>query len=605
MNALFNLSKIHSSIARKIGYGYGVAISLGFTGTIAGLLVADYFQGQGVFQLLDAQIQSQILDRFKVSSLRFSTVHLHLAAVVSDPDKFGDERQSFYEVLQRTEAATLELEQFVESDPVWLARDVASMQRLIQNYRTQRQAHRAQVETILIQVDQVWLAPATLAEKRNVLNQIQQELLALNQSAPYLVLEQIDQELQNLVEQAQAQELLAEKDMENAQGLEKLLIVVSALGSVAIAGVIAFRTTQSIVRPIKQVRITADNIIRNQNFDLTIALENDDDLAELAQSFNQLIQWVKEYTQELKQTLNDLKQAQAQLIQTEKMSSLGQLVAGVSHEINNPIGFISGNLSYLNDYFNKFIYIQQLYQKNFPNPPAEIVDAIAAIELEFLQEDCSRMIRSMESGAERIHSIILSLRNFARLDESGMKPADIHEGLNSALMLLEPSLKAHPDRSAITINTHYENLPKVDCYPGHLNQVFMSLLTNAIDAITEVQSNLRPTQSSQNLAIATRADDNKPQYQGHINITTKMPDSKWVEVEIADNGCGISLDKQSRIFDPFFTTKPVGRGSGLGLSISYQIVTDLHNGQLNFDSTPGHGSRFVVRLPLGMAYCSR
>ncbi|MEB3231584.1 MAG: ATP-binding protein [Leptolyngbyaceae bacterium] len=490
------------------------------------------------------------------------------------------------------------MEEFVGSDPVWLATDADSMQQLIQNYRAQKQTYRTQMEAILGQLDQIWLAQTTLEEKRPSLNQLQQELLGLDQSASFVALEQLGQEVQRLIQQAQAQELLAEKEMEEAQGLEKLIIVLSALGSVAIAGFVAFRTTQAIVRPIQQVKETASNIIRDENFNLQIVVESDDDLGELAQSFNQLIQWIKEYTEELKQTLNNLKNTQSQLIQTEKMSSLGQLVAGVSHEINNPIGSISGNLTYLEKYLDNFSQIQQLYQKNYPNPPKEIADAIKTLDLDFFQKDYEQVIGSMRAGTQRIQNIVLSLRNFARLNESGLKPSDVHEGLDSTLMLLDHSLKAQPERPAITVSTHYGQLPKVHCYPGHLNQVFMSLLTNAIDAIAEVQSQFQRKHPHPNLPHSNQEENDNNPYHGHIRVITRILDSQWIEIEIADNGCGIPLEQQSQIFDPFFTTKPVGEGSGLGLFISYQIVTDLHKGQLHCDSTPGVGSQFTIRLPL-------
>ncbi|MEM7716025.1 MAG: ATP-binding protein [Cyanobacteria bacterium P01_A01_bin.68] len=281
----------------------------------------------------------------------------------------------------------------------------------------------------------------------------------------------------------------------------------------------------------------------------------------------------------LQETLQELQRTQAQVVQSEKMSSLGQMVAGVAHEINNPVSFVHGNLEPACEYARDLIRIIELYQENYPEPVEEIQEEIEAIELDFLKEDFVKLLNSMQNGTERIREIVLSLRNFSRLDEADFKQVDIHEGIDSTLLILHNRLKETANHKEIELIKDYSSLPKVDCYAGQLNQVFMNILANAIDALED--------------------EVNKNQvFSPQIRVSTELSDSSNILIRIADNGSGIPVSVQSRLFDPFFTTKQVGKGTGLGLSISYQIIVDKHHGKLSCNSSPETGTEFIIEIPI-------
>ncbi len=320
--------------------------------------------------------------------------------------------------------------------------------------------------------------------------------------------------------------------------------------------------------------------------------------------------------EQLAKTLAQLQNTQAQLIQTEKMSSLGQLVAGVAHEINNPVNFIYGNLSHANEYTKDLLCLVELYRQYTPNPNPEIIECEEAIDVNFLTEDLPKILDSMKVGVERIRQLVISLRNFSRLDRSEKDCVDIHEGMESTLLILQHRIKATSNRPTIEIIKEYGNLPRVNCYASSLNQVFMNLLGNAADAI-EMRKTERGTSlaglklstsainlSSQEIPINSENLNQTYEYlipdvqSPCIRIRTQLIDAKRIAICIADNGHGIPKELISHIFNPFFTTKPVGSGTGLGLSISYQIVVEKHKGVLKCISIPGQGTEFWIEIPI-------
>lgn len=293
-------------------------------------------------------------------------------------------------------------------------------------------------------------------------------------------------------------------------------------------------------------------------------------------------------TQELENALYELQRTQSQLIQSEKMSSLGQLVAGVAHEINNPVNFIFGNLAHASGYIQDLLQLLQLYQQNYPQPMPEIADFAKLIELDFVQSDLPQLLNSMKVGADRIREIVLSLRTFSRLDEAQMKAVDIHQGIDSTLMILQSRLKGNAEREEIQVIKEYCDLPLVECYAGQLNQVFMNILANAIDALEE----------SLVIDHLSLVNSFEQKTNSQIRICTEVVATNKVTIRIADNGLGMPEAVKQRLFDPFFTTKPVGKGTGMGLSISYQIVSEKHGGCLECLSKSGKGTEFLITIPL-------
>ncbi|HEY9862966.1 MAG TPA: PAS domain S-box protein [Candidatus Obscuribacterales bacterium] len=291
---------------------------------------------------------------------------------------------------------------------------------------------------------------------------------------------------------------------------------------------------------------------------------------------------LRQAKEEAEVALVNFRKAQSQLIQAEKMSSLGQLVAGVAHEINNPVNFIYGNLIHAQEYTETLLNLIEIYQTHYPDPPTEIIDFAEEVELDFLIEDFPNIINSMKMGSNRIREIVLSLRNFSRLDEADMKAVNIHEGIDNTLLILQNRLKENAQHRGVKIVKKYGTIPLVECYVGQLNQVFMNLLSNAIDALQD---------SGRNCPIIHQQNPDQ------ITIETELIQQNKIRIKIADNGVGMSENVKSNLFNPFFTTKPVGKGTGLGLSISYQIIVEKHRGSIECHSELGQGTEFIIEIP--------
>ncbi|MEM9818457.1 MAG: ATP-binding protein, partial [Cyanobacteria bacterium P01_D01_bin.6] len=381
--------------------------------------------------------------------------------------------------------------------------------------------------------------------------------------------------------------LISRKPVQRAQRALWLVIVgISSLG-LGLAAIAGYWIARKIAEPIQSITDTAKQVVKEENFNLQASTDREDEIGALAEALNQLIDWVRQYTHdlelasqtleakvesrtaELTSTLAELKEAQAQLIQTEKMSSLGQMVAGIAHEINNHISFIQGNIAPLNDYIQDLQELLETYQSEYPEPNSTVLAKQQEIDLEFVLEDASKVLRSMKLGTQRVRDIVVSLRNYSRLDEAVIKDVDIHEGLESTLLILNHRIKQEVD-----VIKDYGSLPPVRCSPAQLNQVFTNIVANALDAMVDHDSD--PKQ---------------------LTITTRVCESEKVQVSIRDTGPGMSPEVKAKIFNPFFTTKAVGKGTGLGLGICFKII-EHHQGRIEVNSRVGRGTEFVITLPI-------
>jgi signal transduction histidine kinase len=304
----------------------------------------------------------------------------------------------------------------------------------------------------------------------------------------------------------------------------------------------------------------------------------------------QLHQLTKSLATQVAQKTAELQASQLQLIQQEKMSALGGLIAGVAHEINNPISCIVGNIEITQEYFQDLIGVLELYRQQFPQPGAALESCLETIDVDYLRQDLPKLIHAMQDSSERIKAISRSLRTFSRTDTDQPQLFDLHEGLDSTLMILRHRLNLASPHPAIAVVKQYGDLPLISCFPGPLNQVFMNLLANAIEAIEDGLTGLEPNPTPQKQTI-----------QPMITLTTgvkTMGATRWATVAIADQGPGIPESVRQHIFEHLFTTKPAGKGTGLGLAIAQQIIVQQHRGTLQVDSEPGQGTVFTLCLPM-------
>jgi two-component system, NtrC family, sensor kinase len=602
---LLSLSYLTDSwnIAKKIAYGYTITISIAAIGTVSGLVIANYYEKPAQKLLLLSYRQQSLLKDLQNAVI---TARLHpqkLVSVLENSIWIEFEKNTFQSDITDVNQQLSALEDFTKEYPDDLAVNQEYFANLLKKYQNNTDSYNQIIINFWrnIELDSV---------QENPKNYYQQKLLTLLQEKEYLDLnikfEKLSDDLIIIIKRADTQREQANVNFSHGQKLRVQVILGSILLSSIIAAAIALYTTKLITNPLEEVSNTARKITQEANFQLRVNVNSHNEVGTLATSINRLVEWVGDYTQqlefaritlekrveertqelqqaqqtleerveertqELQKTLQDLKYTQAQLIQTEKMSSLGEMVAGIAHEINNPVNFIHGNIQCTENYLQDLLDLLNLYQEQYPDENLIIEDKVAEIDLEFLKEDLSKMLSSMNVGTQRIREIVLSLRNFSRLDESEIKDVDIHEGIDNTVLILNHRLKHR-----VEVIRNYADLPLIDCYPAQLNQVFMNIISNAIDVLVEC----------------------KEKTNKKIVIETAKVDDKHIKVEIRDNGLGISPEIINKLFDPFFTTKPVGKGTGLGLSICYQII-EKHQGKIDVTSELGKGTEFVITLPI-------
>lgn len=562
-------------------------LSLALTGTTSGLLIGKHCQEQALAAQSVAIAQRKLLSDLQVDILynrptkQFSPYLDNWNSIRSASGLMlgrVDEIQRLLESRNRIEADKRQLPTRYRnlSD----ATSEVELQRLLDDYEVDLAAFRQRLQNFLRSVE---LISQTSTDSTD-LTKAQTLLIEFVQDPAFADFVQLPKDLVPFVSYVEAQERAASVSLSNAIALQTQIIFASLLISVIIASLLASYTSRAIAYPIQTLTQLTHRITKESNFSLKVPVLGEGAVAILADSFNQLIAQVNLLLSEVSQkngdletALHQLKKQQNQLIRAEKMSSLGQLVAGIAHEINNPVGFIHGNLRHVDHYTQTLLDLVDLYQSEYPHPPEHVIEEIEDIDLDFVQEDLPRLLSSMKTGTQRISQIVLSLRSFSRMDESVFKSVDIHEGIESSLLILQHLLIGAEDKPMIAVERDYDKLPLVTCSVGELNQVFMNVLVNAIEA----------------LHTQPLADNKTPK----ITIRTCVLLDDWVQIEIADNGLGMSEAVSSQIFEPFFTTKPVGQGTGMGLSLCYQIITETHQGKLTCLSAPGEGTSIMIQIP--------
>ncbi|HEY9811897.1 MAG TPA: ATP-binding protein [Halomicronema sp.] len=583
------------SIAKKISYGYFLAIIIAVLGSSIGLIIGDTHQKKAQELLTQAYTQQNLILELEKAVLEMRSHPQRLITVLGDSIWFEYETSKFFGDVEKVKKNINDLENFVNQYPNNIAADPRELKNLLNNYKTATDGYIKITQFVWKTIDPASLKASEISEAQQQIITFTKDSKAIDISIEF---DRVSESFNQIIKKAEEQKIGAIYKLSESEKLRLLIIISSMILAVMTAIFFGFYTSRQIARPLEWVNQVAQKVTEQSNFKLIVPVLTNDEVGSLAMSLNQLVQWVGEYTQqletarqtleqrveertqELTKTLDELKQTQAQLIQSEKMSSLGQLVGGLAHEINNPINFIYGNIEYATQYNLDLLKLVELYQQHYPPTEPTIEKQIESMDLEFIYEDLPQILASMKMGAERIKQIVLSLRNFSRLDESEKKEVDIHEGIDNTLLLLNSRLK-----KGISLQKQYKKLPLIKCYPAQLNQVFMNFLTNAIDAVTDAKWQEWAT---------GHIEENKP--IPTIVIKTENLEGELIRITIWNNGPAILPEIKSKLFDPFFTTKPVGQGTGLGLSISYQII-QKHQGTIQVLSEPETGTEFTVTLP--------
>ncbi|NJK40116.1 MAG: HAMP domain-containing protein [Oscillatoriales cyanobacterium SM2_3_0] len=549
-------------------------MGLATLGTWLGVQIGNAHQKQA--EILREDVLEELLSVMDVqlNTLEAKEYQQGLAALVKEPERFQSNYAEFLEYTEAAREAWAELEDSYEAAESAGIRETDEELDVFNNvqkkYGGALDNYEQQVRTIVESVDLLDNSPESIAANQEI-------FLALGRNPIINELDDFIHGLEDLVDAVIDERVEAEEALHHASRLRSEILTASILLSMIVAAWIALYTSRTICQPVRSATEFADQVKQTGDFSLQAPVTTNDEIGYLTAALNQLVGRVREL-------MEDQQRTRAHLMQAEKMSSLGQMVAGVAHEINNPVNFIHGNVTHAENYTQDLLNLIDLYQTHYPDPPEEIQEELEAIELDFLKEDIGGLLKSMRVGTERIREIVLSLRNFSRLDEAALKVVDLHEGIDSTLLILQNRFKAKPDYPEIKVIKTYGKLPPVECYPSQLNQVLMNILSNGLDAIEEWNRDRPPE--------AVKADP------GSIQIRTELADQDWVKISVVNSGREIPSQVREKLFDPFFTTKPIGKGTGLGLSISYQIVTEKHHGKLWCNSIPNQGAEFVIQVPV-------
>ncbi|MEG4960779.1 MULTISPECIES: HAMP domain-containing sensor histidine kinase [unclassified Microcoleus] len=562
------------SIRDKIWRGYALALCVAIGGTTVGMLAGNHYYRRTNNQV-HIDRESQLLNKLQVALLRTQNSQKSLIYWLEQPAIFD----SKYQQLQNN-IYTLKLSLAEVKNQKYMEH-IEGIPKFRKTYDSVLSNYLHQLETVNKKISKLPNNFEKKSVKRKLLSNLDRDKIGLQ-------LDRAVNDIAEIIDRAQEQEDAGREDLLRAQALRVQIIFGSMALSIVVAALLAGFTSRAIAKPLAAVTNIAQRVTQESNFQLQVPVTSTDEVGVLAASLNQLIQKVNHLLEELKA------EQESHILQNEKMASLGRMLAGVAHEVNNPINFIYANIDPARHYVEDILDLLNTYETEISKPPAPVIAKGEEIDIDFLKEDLMKILDSMQVGAERAKAIILSLKDFSRLDDAAPHPVDLHACIDSSLLILNSRIK-----QGVEVARNYGNIPNVEGYMGLLYQVFVNILNNALDAVEEkAKSEKTSFEEVKKQSASESIKHEAPSFLPRIVIATEYLDEDSVVVRISDNGTGIAAASQEKMFQTFFTTKPRGVGTGLGLAIGREIIVKKHGGTINFWSEVGTGTEFTIALPI-------